>query len=126
MPTKTVLNVGQCRPDTAAITNFLTSHFDVQVVNADLLQDSQDALQKQKIDLVLVNRKLDADYSDGMAVLQAIKQDSATSDIPVMMVSNFPEWQQKAVDAGATYGIGKAELDCAETIERVRGALGLA
>lgn len=126
MAAKIVLNVGQCRPDTAAITHFLTSNFDVQVINADLPADTLQALRDNTVDLVLINRKLDADYSDGMEILSAIKSDADTAEIPVMLVSNFPEWQEKAVDAGATYGFGKAELSSAETVERVRGALGAA
>lgn len=125
MTSKTVLNVGQCRPDTAAITHFLTSNFGATVVNAALPADCMAAMAEHTVDLVLINRKLDADYSDGMEILKAIKADPALAEIPVMLVSNFPEWQEKAVDAGATYGFGKAELNFAETIERVRGALGL-
>lgn len=126
MPSKTVLNVGQCRPDTAAITHFLTANFDAQVLNADLPADTFQALQDQQVDLVLINRKLDTDYSDGMEILAAIRNDPATADIPVMLVSNFPEWQEKAVHAGATYGFGKAELASPDVVERVRAALGLA
>jgi len=125
MTTKTVLSIGQCAPDHAAISQFLTSNFDVKIVTADLPADSQKALSEHAVDLVLVNRKLDADYSDGMEILKAVKENPETSSIPVMLVSNFPEWQEKAVDAGATYGIGKAELSSPETVERVRGALGL-
>lgn len=95
------------------------------MVSTDLMDDTLDALRTQSIDLVLINRKLDADYSDGMAILKAIQQDDALSAIPVMLVSNFAEWQEKAVEAGATYGIGKAELETPEAIERVREALGL-
>ena len=126
MTSKTVLSIGQCRADQATIHQFLTSNFDVQVVATDLAADSLQTLQERTVDLVLVNRKLDADYSDGMEVLKAIKTNSATAHIPVMLVSNFPEWQEKAVDAGAAYGLGKAELNSPDTVERVRGALGLA
>lgn len=83
------------------------------------------ALQDNQVDLVLINRKLDADYSDGMDILNAIKADAALAEIPVMLVSNFPEWQEKAVAAGATYGFGKAELSADETVQRVRGTLDL-
>ncbi|MEP3478041.1 MAG: hypothetical protein ABJZ55_02225 [Fuerstiella sp.] len=122
---KTVLNVGQCRPDTAALGHFLKSNFGAAMISTDLLDDTMQALRDQAIDLVLINRKLDADYSDGMAILAAIKQDDDLSKIPVMLVSNFPEWQEKAVEAGAIYGIGKAELASAEATDRVREALGL-
>ena len=122
---KTVLSIGQCRPDNAAINHFLTSNFNVKVICTDLPEDSLEALKTNTIDLVLINRKLDADYSDGMAILRTIKADAATADIPVMLVSNFPEWQEKAVHEGAVYGFGKAELNSPETSGRIRSVLNL-
>ncbi|APZ92511.1 response regulator transcription factor [Fuerstiella marisgermanici] len=126
MAARTVVSIGQCRPDTAAITHFLKSNFDVEVVSTDLPEDSLAAIRSMDVHLVLINRKLDADYSDGLEILKTLKEDSELADIPVMLVSNFSDWQQIAVDAGATYGFGKAELQSPDTIERVRGVLGLA
>jgi DNA-binding response OmpR family regulator len=123
---KTVLSIGQCRPDHAAISYFLTSNFDVKVIDADLPDDAAAALLQYSVDLVLINRKLDADYSDGMIILRTLKSDIATADIPVMLVSNFPEWQEKAVLDGAVPGFGKAQLNSAETVERIRSILNLA
>ena len=125
MPLRTVLSIGQCRPDNAAITHFLTSNFDVKVLETDLADDSLAALQSSSVDLILINRKLDADYSDGMEIMKLIKSNPQTEQIPVMLISNFPESQEQAVEAGATYGFGKAELSSPETVERVRDALGL-
>lgn len=120
---KTVLSVGQCRPDNAALSHFLKSNFDVEMLTSDLPADTQATISEQQIDLVLINRKLDADYSDGMEILKSLKASETTADIPVMLVSNFPEWQEKAVAEGAVYGFGKSELTSAETIERVQSAL---
>ncbi|MCP4506751.1 MAG: hypothetical protein GY826_10200, partial [Fuerstiella sp.] len=61
MPSKTVMSIGQCRPDNAAITHFLTSNFDVEVLATNLADDSLAALQSNAVDLILINRKLDAD-----------------------------------------------------------------
>ena len=124
MSTKIVLSVGQCRPDHAAITHFLSSNFDVQILATDLYDDTVRVLSEKSVDLVLINRKLDADYSDGMAILKTIKEDPQTNQIPVMLISNFPDAQEAAVDAGAMYGFGKAELNSPDTVERVRGILG--
>ncbi|MEZ6059142.1 MAG: hypothetical protein R3C19_02155 [Planctomycetaceae bacterium] len=125
MPSKTVLSVGQCRPDNAAITHFLTSNFDVRILRADLADEALQQLSENHVDLVLINRKLDADYSDGMLILEAIKSNPAIAGVPVMLVSNFPEWQEKAVSAGGIYGFGKSELRSADAISRVAEALGL-
>ena len=120
---KVVLSVGQCRPDQAAITHFLTSHFGVQVITADHYEDALMAVRDTSVDLVLINRKLDADYSDGLEILVALKADPATSGIPVMLVSNFAEWQEKAIQKGAVSGFGKAELASPATREKLAAIL---
>ena len=123
MTQKTVLSIGQCRPDQAAISHYLTSHFQARVLTADLPTDAYQLLREQSIDLVLVNRKLDADYSDGMEIVQHLCTDELTAKIPVMLVSNFAEWQEKAVEMGAVYGFGKAELNRPETKQRLSALL---
>jgi hypothetical protein len=70
MTGKSVLSIGQCRPDQAAISHYLTSHFRATVLTADLAVDAYRLLKSQTVDLVLINRKLDADYSDGMEILR--------------------------------------------------------
>lgn len=119
MTQKTVLSIGQCRPDQAAISHYLTSHFGARVLTADLPTDAYQLIGSQSFDLILVNRKLDADYSDGMEIVQNLCTDEATAEIPVMLVSNFAEWQEKAVEMGAVYGFGKAELNRPETKQRL-------
>ena len=119
MTQKTVLSIGQCRPDQAAISHYLTSHFSARVLTADLPTDAYQLIGSQSFDLILVNRKLDADYSDGMEIVRNLCTDEATAEIPVMLVSNFAEWQEKAVEMGAVYGFGKAELNRPETKQRL-------
>ncbi len=123
MTSKTVLSIGQCRPDQAAISHYLTSHFGAKVLHAELPGDAYQLLSHQSIDLILINRKLDADYSDGMEILQHLCTDKSTEEIPVMLVSNFAEWQEKAVAMGAIYGFGKAELNRPETKQRLTDVL---
>lgn len=123
MTSQSVLSVGQCRPDQAAIAHFLTSNFGVRVLNADFAGDAFDVLRQHPVDLVLINRRLDADGSDGMELLQMIREDGTLGQPPVMLVSNYPEWQQRAQDLGALPGFGKAELRSAAARERVAAAL---
>jgi two-component system chemotaxis response regulator CheY len=73
--------------------------------------------------LVLVNRKLDQDYSDGLRVIRAITADPELRTVPVMMVSNHADHQQEAVNAGAKVGFGKLQLHDPATVERLRGFL---
>jgi len=112
---KRVLDVGQCVPDHGAIRRLLEGQFGAEVVRAHLPGDTWEALRAGTFDLVLINRLLDADHSEGLAILSAIKADPATRGLPVMVVSNYPEHQQAAVAAGAEEGFGKAELNLPAT-----------
>jgi len=121
---KHVLDVGQCGPDHATIRRYLTANFDCEIMQAHGLDDTRAQLQSGHFDLVLINRKLDADYSDGLDVIRALQSDAATADIPVMLVTNHPEHQDAAVAAGALRGFGKLEFEKPETRERLAAVLG--
>ncbi|HVU88274.1 MAG TPA: response regulator [Pirellulales bacterium] len=121
---KRVLDVGQCSPDHFSIRRLLESRFAATVVQAHGLTDALAELRREPVDLVLINRKLDADYSDGMEILAAIKADAALAGVPVMLVSNYADAQAAAVAAGALPGFGKAELSRPETAAKLRAVLG--
>jgi CheY-like chemotaxis protein len=121
---KRVLDVGQCAPDHAAIRSFLTRHFECEVVQAHVPDDTLEQLRGGQFDLVLVNRKLDADYSDGIEIIRLIKADPQIADVVVMLVTNYPEHQAAAVAAGAVHGFGKLEFDQPATRAKVATALG--
>lgn len=120
---KTVLSVGQCRPDQAAISHYLVSTFGARVLTADLPEPACTLARDEPVDLVLINRVLDLDGSDGMEILKALKSDPATADLPVMLVSNYADWQTKAVQAGALPGFGKAQLSQPATREKLAAVL---
>ena len=120
---KRVLDVGQCGPDHATIRRYLTRHFNCEIVQAHSANDALAHLKSGQFDLVLVNRKLDADYSDGIEVIRQIKSDPEASDVPVMLVTNYPEHQDAAISAGAIRGFGKLEYDKPETRQRLAAAL---
>ncbi len=119
-----VLSVGQCVPDEAALERFLKANFDVRITEADTAAEALDLLRKGSYDLVLINRKLDADYTDGSDILRTIKTDDALKATPVMIVSNYPEYQDAAVHHGAVYGFGKAELGRSDVVARLEPFLG--
>jgi CheY-like chemotaxis protein len=121
---KRVLSVGQCVPDHTTLTSFLRQHFDVQVVKADLASHAMDELRKGPFDLVLINRKLDADYSDGLEILKSIKADAQLATVPVMLVTNYEEHQDAAVAAGGERGFGKLEYGDPQTLQRLRSLIG--
>jgi CheY-like chemotaxis protein len=116
---KRVLDVGNCAVDHSAIRRLIEGNFDADVLQAHQAADAIATLEKQPVDLVLVNRKLDIDYSDGLRVIERIKSTPAFAKIPVMMVTNYDDHQQLAVRAGAELGFGKLSMDTPETLERL-------
>lgn len=121
---KRVLSVGQCVPDQAAIERMLSGNFEVTVEKAATAEEALAAVRAGGVDLVLVNRKLDIDYSEGSEIITAIKQDEATASIPVMLITNYPEHDEAAVKLGAVSGFGKASLSTPETIAKLAEVLG--
>jgi len=120
---KKVLSVGQCGFDNQALNRFLTKHFDVELQTSDLVADTLSSLQSTTFDLILINRKLDRDYSDGIEILKQLKSDEEFREVPVMLVSNFEDAQSAAVDSGALLGFGKNQYGDTAVIERLRTVL---
>jgi response regulator RpfG family c-di-GMP phosphodiesterase len=116
---KRVLDVGNCVPDHSAIRTMVERTFGAEVLQTHGKEDTLALLRREAVDLVLVNRKLDQDYSDGLDIIKAIKTDARLASLPCMIVSNYPDQQQVAVAAGAEYGFGKKELYTDATRERL-------
>ena len=116
---KRVLDVGNCSLDHGSIRNYLERTFAAEVVQAHGPADTHELLASQQFDLVLVNRKLDHDYSDGLDIIQQIKADARHAHVPCMLITNYPEHQEAAVAAGATHGFGKKQLHDEQTHARL-------
>lgn len=121
---KRVLDVGNCGVDHGAIRSLLTSAFAAEVLQAHGSGDALEMLARGPFDLVLVNRKLDSDYSDGLEVIRQIKADPRVAAVPCMLITNYPDHQEEAVAAGAEYGFGKKELNTPQTHARLARLLG--
>ena len=116
---KQVLSVGQCGFDHGAISRFLSSQFDVEVTPAATAVKALDLLRKQPFDLVLVNRQFDADGDEGLDFVKALKADEALAAKPVMLVTNFPKYDQQAVALGAVSGFGKAAIGSPDVVRKL-------
>ncbi len=121
---KTLVDCGNCGPDFNAIRNMAKSFFGATVIQTHGPEDTLEVLRKRSIDLVTVNRKLDRDYSDGLEVIRQIKDDPEVGAVPVMLVTNYDEHQQVAVDLGAVPGFGKLALRDPTTRQRLEPYLG--
>jgi CheY-like chemotaxis protein len=118
-----VLDVGNCVPDHGQISALLKQHFDAETDVAHTLEQALERLASDNFDLVLVNRKLDHDYSDGIEVIKRMKQDPLLAQVPVMLVTNYAEHQAAAVAVGALLGFGKLELASPATHARLQAVL---
>lgn len=121
---KRLLDVGNCAFDHGSISSLVEHNFPVEIDRAHGLDDALTALRQQAYDLVLVNRKMDQDGSDGLEIIRQIKQDPQLTTVPVMLLSNFAEYQQEAIAAGAESGFGKRDLASNETLEKLKKFLG--
>jgi CheY-like chemotaxis protein len=117
MSSKQVLDVGNCDMDHRAIRELITDNFDASVARAHNRQEVLAAMRQHRFDLVLINRRLDQDNTEGIEILREIKADRQWRDIPVMLVTNLTEWHQKAVSVGGEPGFGKAKLQAPETLQ---------
>ncbi len=121
---KTLLDCGNCGPDFNAIRRMAKSFFGATVVQSHGAEDTLKLLRTRPVDLVTVNRKLDRDYTDGLEVVKQIKDDPDVGSVPVMLVTNYEEQQQVAVELGAVPGFGKLALQQESTRERLAPYLG--
>lgn len=121
MPKK-VLAVGNCSFDHANLSGMISSHFAAEVAPAGTADEALEMLRGDRFDLVLVNRVLSG--GTGIDLIQRIKADDRLAEIPVMMLSNYPESQADAEAAGAAPGFGKAQLADPKTLDKLRPFLG--
>lgn len=121
---KRVLSVGNCEPDTRAIAALIEGQFEAVVEPVDDLAQTMQQLRTRPYDLVLINRILDRDGSEGLEVIRQIKSVPELRETPVMMITNFAEHQQLAQEAGAIEGFGKQALHAPETAAKLSPLLG--
>ncbi len=122
--TKQVLDVGNCSFDHASLRGLIESNFDATVSQAHGEEDALTALRVGTCDLVLVNRILDRDHSEGIELIRKIKADERTARVPIMMITNYHEQQQAAMEAGAEHGFGKQAVSDPDTLSKLAGILG--
>ncbi len=116
---KRVLSVGQCAADHGSISSMLNGNFEVTVEKAATADEAMATVRAGGVDLVLVNRLLDLDHSEGSDIIKAIKGDESIASVPVMLVTNFVEHDEAAVKMGAVSGFGKSALSDPATIAKL-------
>ena len=119
-----VLSVGQCGFDGPNIQRILTENFDAVVETACDTNAAWNAVRDKAYELVLVNRIFDGNGESGLDLIKRLQSNSDTKGIPVMLVSNYADAQQSAVELGAMPGFGKNALNAPQTLACIASALG--
>lgn len=114
-----VLDVGNCNPDHYQIRMMLERHFDVAIDRVMFVDEALEKMRQTQYDLVLFNRVIFEDGSDGLELVRRAKADPTIHAAPMMMVSNHPEAQAQAVAAGAVEGFGKASTFAPGTVPKL-------
>jgi CheY-like chemotaxis protein len=93
------------------------------VVTAVNGQDGINQAKSQKPDLVLLDQIMPDML--GNAVLATLKQDPDTSQIPVMLISNYNEAQmmKEAIEKGAVDYILKYQIETKDLVDKIRTVL---
>jgi len=91
-----------------------------------LARDGEEAIQvinEEKPDIILLDLMLPK--KGGIGVIQILKSNPVTKDIPVLVLTAYPqdEYKKLAMDDGATDFMSKAEVMPAKVVERVKEIL---
>jgi len=80
--------------------------------------------KEEQPDLILLDLRLPE--MGGIEVLEKLKKDADTKDIPVIILTNVEEMReiQRAIDLGATTYLVKINYKLEEVVEKVKKALG--
>ncbi|MBO6514410.1 MAG: hypothetical protein JJ974_10640 [Phycisphaerales bacterium] len=111
--------VGHCRPDIFALTAAIKGFFpDAEVKTAN---DTSE--MSMPSNLLLVNRILDGQFPDesGIELIRGLPEDAP----PAILLTNFPEHAQAAIEAGAQPGFGKADARSPKAENAIRNALAV-
>src|SRR5262245_5870920 len=95
-----LLDVGNCNPDHSMIRQMLTENFEVTIDRVMFVDEAMEKLNSNRYDLVLFNRLVFDDGSEGIELLRRAKAESNLANTPMMMISNFPEAQAASQAAG--------------------------
>lgn len=103
--TARILSVGNCSYDHGQLEQLLADQ-DVELAAVDSADEALAAAGHCQ--LVLINRVFDRTGESGLELIPRLREQHP--DVPVMLISNYPDAQQAAEQAGALPGFGKSQL----------------
>jgi DNA-binding response OmpR family regulator len=130
--TKTIIN--QTKPkivlveDDTFLAGIYASKFEAAGFNVSLATDGEaglETIEKEMPDVVLLDIILPK--MDGFEVLEKVKSNPKTKDIPVILLTNLGQREdvEKGLKLGAADYLIKAHFMPQETIERVKKVMGI-
>jgi hypothetical protein len=121
--TRRIALVGHCGPDAFALKSAVMGF--VPGATIELVGSQQDfEARVAQFDLHLVNRVLDGSFPNTSGIDLIAKHHA--DHPPMMLISNYPESLQEAVEAGAVMGFGKRAMRSEEARIALQNALGTA
>lgn len=111
--------VGHCGADCWSLSQTIEQSLpEAEIVQAN--NDSDLAKFAEDGGVWLVNRVLDGRFTarDGIDLIRTAKAND--SEVTAVLISNYADAQQDAVNAGAAPGFGKSELNSTSTAELLR------
>jgi len=122
MPKKIAL-IGHCGPDSSYLRAVIhRAAKDATILMADSDEELHQVVQ-QDVDLLLFNRELGYGFSDPAGVSCIARLRAANHKAKMMLISNYPEAQEAAVNAGAMPGFGKREIGTLRVVKLLQEAL---
>lgn len=119
MPITTIALVGHCGFDSGSLSSFAKQVAPLAEVSRINDQVALDKIAKPGT-LLLVNRVLDGTFKTGDSGTELIRQMLEPDNAPAaMLISNYEDAQQEAIEAGALRGFGKSHIADTSTRERV-------
>jgi hypothetical protein len=120
-----IVLVGHCGPDAYMLLSAVQRA--VPGARVEMVSDEAALERERGADLLLINRVLDGDFDteSGTELIVRLAGRRGADGRPVLMlVSNFEEAQEEAVEAGAVRGFGKKEAYSDASARRLREAVG--
>jgi len=119
MPITQIALVGHCGFDAGTLTRFLG---EVAPLCEVVRINHQMALEKIAVPgtLLLINREIDGEFKAGRSGIELVREMADRENPPtIMLVSNYEEAQQQAMQAGAVRGFGKSHTGDTNTRQRI-------
>lgn len=113
---KKVLLIGHCNLDHPRIASLIEKNFDAKVTRVEMLKDTIPLLEKDDYALGVINRIGAFDQESGIELIKEVKKDGRF-DTALMLVTNYQDQMDLAVESGGVPGFGKGALNSSETLQ---------